>query len=121
MGLLLPTRLTEAETEKILRDKLHWILEAPGAEGCAPRAVIAFGSAARGEMTEASDVDIALVYPDAKSLKIGRAAIYRQAPPDAWPLDLLFATEDSFRVGREKGGLFALVMDEGRVLHGSIE
>jgi len=121
MGLLQPAHLTESETETILREKLRWILTAPGAETCEPRAVIVFGSAARGEMTESSDVDIALVYPDAKSLKAGRAAIYRRPPPDSWPMDLLFATEESFRAGQEKGGLFELVMSEGRVVHGSLE
>lgn len=71
MGLLAPARLSAEETERIIADKLRLILEASS-----PSAIILFGSAARGEMTEASDLDLALVYADEASLRNGRAAIH---------------------------------------------
>ena len=116
MGLLIPARLSLEDTESILADKLRWILEASS-----PMAVIVFGSAARGEMTEASDLDLALLYADDDSLRKGRASILGRKPPDGWPLDLLFSTRKGYLAKAEKGGVFELIMREGRVIHGGIE
>ncbi len=116
MGLLLPARLSAEDTERILSDKLRWILEASS-----PMAVIVFGSAARGEMTEASDLDLAIIYPDEDSLRKGRASVLGRKPPDSWPVDLLFATRKGYFEKAEKGGVFELVRREGRVIHGGME
>lgn len=116
MGLLVPTPVSPEAVEGILAGKLRWILAASD-----PLAVIVFGSAARGEMTEVSDIDLALVYPDAASLKAGRAAIFSRPPPDSWPVDLLFHTKESFLARRAAAGIGELIAAEGRLLHGRIE
>ena len=85
MGLLVPAPIAKDEAERIVQDKLRWILGSSD-----PMAVIVFGSAARDEMTERSDIDLALIYPDEASLKAGRRAIHGQNPAGSWPADLLF-------------------------------
>ena len=115
MGLLVPAPIAEDEAERIVQDKLLWILGSSD-----PLAVIVFGSAARGEMTERSDIDLALIYPDEASLKAGRSAIYRQPPAGSWPADLLFYTKDVFLGKRESGGVCDLIGREGRVIHGGL-
>jgi predicted nucleotidyltransferase len=115
MGLLRPKPIPDEQAEAIVRAKVAWILKSSS-----PLAVIVFGSAARGELTEGSDIDIALVFPDEATLKERRAAIYREAPPDAWPADLLFYTEAAFRTKRASGGVCELIAKEGKVVYGGL-
>ena len=115
MGLLVPAPIAKDEAERIVQDKLRWILGSSD-----PMAVIVFGSAARDEMTERSDIDLALIYPDEASLKAGRRAIHGQNPAGSWPADLLFYTKDVFLRKRESGGVCELIGKEGRVIHGGL-
>ena len=115
MGLLIPAPIAKDETERIIRQKLRWILESGS-----PLAVIVFGSAARGEMTERSDIDIALIFPDEETLKSCRKDIYRRPPVDSWPTDLLFFTITAFLRKRESGGVCELIGREGKVIYGGL-
>ena len=57
MYKLVATKLAPGEQEHIISKKLAWILQA-----CHVERIVLFGSAARGEMTTASDVDLALIF-----------------------------------------------------------
>ena len=116
MGLLAPARLSAEEAERTIAARLAWILEA-----CEPMAVILFGSAARGELTEASDLDLVLVFRDERELKASRKAIFTRPPPDQRAVDLVLVTRDEFIRRRDRGGLYELVAAEGRVLRGGLE
>ena len=115
MGLLSPTPVSVAETDRIVQARLGWILAASE-----PEAVILFGSAASGKLTEASDLDFALIYRDAGSKKAGRVAVHSRRPPDSWPVDLLFYTREEFARHCKTGGVCELILTEGKILHGSI-
>ena len=80
VGVFLPRVLPAAEAVAIVRTKLEWILDA-----CAPVEVWLFGSAARDEMTEASDVDLALVFENEDAVSSARHALYsrRRLYPEA--------------------------------------
>ena len=116
MGLLIPRPLDRLEIDRIVGDKLRWILQS-----ASPRALILFGSAARGEMTERSDLDIAAIFPDEDSLNAGRASIYSQPPIGEWPTDLLFYTQAEFEAKRRTGGVCELIWKEGKVIHGRLK
>jgi hypothetical protein len=116
MSLLISRPLAKEAMDTIIQDKLRWILQSAD-----PLAVVVFGSAARGEMTERSDVDIALVFPDEESLKAGRTSIFGRPPIDPWPTDLLFYTKDAFYAKRESGGVCELIGEEGILVHGRLE
>ena len=115
MGLLTPRKLTGEETEGLIQKNLQWLLSVTS-----PSAVIVFGSAARRQMTEASDIDIALIYPDEQSLVEARKHIYGSMDRDSvfWPRDLLFYTEPGFVERRRRGGVCELISSEGRVFFG---
>ena len=115
MGVFFPQLLSATEVSQIVDRKLNWILEA-----CLPQAVVVFGSAARQEMSEQSDVDLAILFPSEVSLREGRAAIFKRPPPDSWALDLLFFTAEGFAKKSATGGVCQLIRSEGRVLFGAM-
>ncbi|MFZ4615427.1 MAG: nucleotidyltransferase domain-containing protein [Rectinemataceae bacterium] len=114
MGLLKPVRLSKKETARLIEAKLQWLLDASQ-----PSVVVLFGSAARGGMTEASDPDLALVYPDDQAFRLGRKAIFCRPPCDSWPTDLLFSTQKAFGEKVAAGGLYELIAREGLELGNS--
>lgn len=90
---------------------------------CTPAAVIVFGSAARGgEMTENSDIDLAVILPDSKSLVTAKAAWYSSPPKgiDLWPCDILWYTEVEFLNRVQKGGVAEIISTEGIIAHGRL-
>ncbi|MFW5843663.1 MAG: nucleotidyltransferase domain-containing protein [Spirochaetota bacterium] len=110
--------LSDAEQKEILDGKLHWLLSACASVGGSPSRIVAFGSAARGELREDSDVDIALLFRDEQTMSAAKRAIYASPRTDFRPIDLLFFTEEEFKSRAEVGGVCMLIRDEGRVLWG---
>lgn len=108
--------LSEAEQNEVLENKLRWLLDACEAEASLPLRILVFGSAARGELREDSDVDIALVFADEQTMGKARKAVARSPRTDLWPVDLLYFTQKEFRTRAEIGGVCMLIRDEGRVL-----
>ncbi len=115
MGVFFFKPMTPHEISAAVQRKLDWILAA-----CRPEAVILFGSAARGTMTERSDIDLALIFPDADTLRQARKAIFRQPPPDDRSQDLLFLTDADYRRKRATGGICEIIQAEGTPLFGSM-
>ncbi|MEI8093252.1 MAG: nucleotidyltransferase domain-containing protein [Spirochaetales bacterium] len=113
MGLFFPQHLEAQQVSDIVQSKLAWILAASQ-----PLAVVLFGSAARGAMTDRSDVDFALIFSDEEELLRSRAAIFRRPPPDDRSQDLVFLTASAFAQKATTGGLCQLIRAEGTVLHG---
>ena len=108
MGIFRPTRVSPEETSAIVRGKLDWILEV-----CTPREVWLFGSAARGELTEASDIDLALVFATGDEISFAREALHRRARSDLWPQDVVFFLKEDIERRASIGGLPMLIMREG--------
>lgn len=112
MFRLLAKPLTRAEQEQIISEKLAWILRA-----CQPTKILLFGSAARFEMSEASDIDLALIFPNGHDLRAAKNSVFKARPKDDWPHDLLFYTENEFAESVAKGGGAAfLAAEEGVIL-----
>jgi predicted nucleotidyltransferase len=80
--------------------------------------VVLFGSYARGEADEDSDVDLVVIKPtDAPFFERLREAATCLEPE--WPVDLLVYTPAEFERMRREGNAFAeLIVEEGVVLHG---
>jgi len=83
----------------------------------APSQIILFGSAARGEAREGSDIDLAIVYPTAKEIPAAKIAILRQKPVSDLPVDLLFLDEHSYHQKKKIGGVSMIIADEGVQLY----
>ncbi|MGZ3779558.1 MAG: nucleotidyltransferase domain-containing protein, partial [Pseudobdellovibrionaceae bacterium] len=93
-------KLNPEEIKAIIDIKLKWIL----ANSC-PEKIILFGSAAANEMTDASDVDLILIYPTNSELKKISLELARTRPSaDKWPHDLIIETVETFANKVKKGG-----------------
>ena len=113
MPSLTARQLTQAEISSIVRQKLSWILQS-----CDPDRVILFGSAARGEMTEASDVDLIVIFANRELKEQAAEKLWKNRPANDWPHDLIMHTQESFRESCAKGGGASwLAAREGTVLH----
>ena len=91
--------LSPEEIAALVQKKKDWILGA-----CSPECIILFGSAARGEMTEASDIDLIIIFSDVADQKCAREQLWKARPADDWPADIIFHTTNSFRDSCNKGG-----------------
>ncbi len=99
MPNLTARRLTPNEVTSLVQDKKDWILSA-----CTPIRIILFGSAATMEMTEASDIDLIVVFKTPEDLNSAKRKLWSSRPSDDWPVDLVFHTTESFQHSCEKGG-----------------
>ena len=68
----------------MVKSKLGWILD-----GCHPTRVFLFGSAARNELTDHSDIDFAVIFDSENDLRAARKSIFSRPRPDDWPQDIL--------------------------------
>jgi predicted nucleotidyltransferase len=83
---------------------------------CQPRFLYLFGSAARGEMTDSSDLDLLVVVEDHVNLRELKKAYYKQRSHALHPVDILFFRESEFNARKAIGGVCYLAMTEGRIL-----
>jgi hypothetical protein len=112
MGKLTAKKLSADETEVLVQAKLAWILGL-----VQPETIWLVGSAARGEMTDASDIDIVLLFVDSEQKSRSMNVLYRNPCPTEWPTDLLPYTKDEFDKSASKGGgICWLALKEGRIL-----
>ena len=114
MGLLISEALEYDYQQYLIGRQAERILSC-----CDPSALILFGSAARNQMTDASDIDIALLFPDTESLIQAKRRLYALPPcPDPWPCDMVCYTIVEFQERVQRGGLCELIREEGRLLYG---
>jgi len=100
--------------ENLIQESLRRLREA------APDAtrIILFGSAARGETTEDSDIDLLIVLPSAES-RLRETVRLRKAVWDVpAPFDIIVVTEDDVAdIEALWGGVIYDALTEGRILH----
>ena len=84
-----------------------------------PQAIILFGSAARGEMTSDSDLDLLIV----RETRVGyfdRVREIRSAIKTNTPLDIIVLTPKEAQELPKKSTFFSQIIKEGKVLYGRI-
>jgi predicted nucleotidyltransferase len=112
MSRFAPRKLSSEETAALVESKLRWILE-----GCRPSRVFLFGSAARNELTDHSDVDFAILFASENELREARKTLFSRSRADEFPQDILLFVESEFERKRKIGGVCAIVADEGKLLY----
>lgn len=112
MGLFRPAALTETDAEALIAAKLSWVLK-----GSQPAEVWVFGSAARGELTESSDIDLALIFDSLHEIAAARKSLAQTQRTDDWPQDVLYYTRSEFNRRAEVGGAAMIIRQEGRCLY----
>lgn len=105
------TRISDDLIERI-RDRI--------VEACRPRALYLFGSAARGDTREGSDVDLLVVMDLAEGERSYEAAAELHRLFRGWlvPLDIIVRTPEQFERGqRMLGFIDRTAVREGRLLY----
>lgn len=77
--------------------------------------IILFGSAARGEMTEASDVDLVAIFPS-KELARSGSRFFHKNRKKFWPVDVLFVDRKYYDSRKSLGGVLFVVREEGKTI-----
>ena len=83
-----------------------------------PLKIILFGSAARGEMKQDSDIDLLVVMPEGVHRRRTAQLLYRQISGLGVPFDILVATPEDLEKHRDNIGLiYRVVLQEGREIY----
>ena len=83
-----------------------------------PQQIILFGSQARGDARQDSDLDILVVKGEVESLRAEAARIYRALAGLSTPVDVVVARSDYVRRHRDViGTIVRPALREGRVLY----
>ncbi|HOC31652.1 MAG: nucleotidyltransferase domain-containing protein [Armatimonadetes bacterium] len=83
-----------------------------------PRRVILFGSSARGNTREDSDIDLLVVVETGTHRRKTAQFLYRELAPFGVPVDIVVATQDDIdRYRNESGYIYATALREGRTVY----
>ena len=85
---------------------------------CDPETIFLFGSAARGEMTDASDLDLLVVLKDDADFKTIKRQYYCRKKSHMFPVDIIFMSMSDFVEKSKIGGVAMICQKEGRILYG---
>lgn len=100
--------------QQVLDDIIHIIVEAVH-----PLKIILFGSAARGEWRQDSDVDVLVLMPDGTHRRKAAQEIYRHTGTLPCDVDAIVATEsDLARYGDNYSLIYYPALREGRPIYG---
>jgi predicted nucleotidyltransferase len=109
-------RLHEVSPDRIMPDLRAFAQKGGGTK--AVRTVILFGSLAREEMTEASDVDLAIIVDDGADLRGIKEHVRRlKAESFSWPCDLVVLNDAWFQQRKTFGGVCMEIDQGGLVLY----
>ncbi len=87
-------------------------------EAVNPLKIILFGSAARGEMKQDSDIDLLVVMPEGIHRRRAAQLLYRQISGLGVPFDILVATPEDLENHRDNIGLiYRVVLQERREVY----
>ncbi len=112
-----PTPLNRAPTPdpRLLEDLVRRVVEA-----VAPRRIILFGSAARGDMGPHSDLDVLVVVPDGTAVGPAIDKIYRNMWGLGFAADFVVIDEGGLaRHGSNPYLVYHTALSEGRELYGA--
>lgn len=88
-------------------------------EAADPERIILFGSYARGDAREDSDLDLLVIESEVADRAREMVRLRRVLRPLRLPVDLLvFSAADVARWGREPGGVLYWALREGRTVYG---
>lgn len=87
-------------------------------ENVHPLKIILFGSAARGELSVDSDIDVLVVMPENVHRRRTAQFLYRQITGIDMPYDIIVATPDDLRKHKNNIGLiYSTILKEGKEIY----
>jgi predicted nucleotidyltransferase len=89
------------------------------AEAASPTRIVLFGSHARGDAGEDSDIDLLVIEPEVEDRTREMVRLRRLLRPLRIPVDILvYSAEEVARWGEQPGTALYWALREGRVVHG---
>lgn len=111
MSIFRPKALSEEEQEQLIREAIAWLTRE-----AVPFQIVLFGSGARFEMNESSDLDLLVLLETGEEVSTQRARVHSRPRTFEWPCDLHLMTRAEFAAEVERGGWARLVKNEGVVV-----
>ncbi len=110
-------KLNASEIDELVNTLLREVLPLSGIEE-----VRLFGSAARNEMTEASDLDLIFIFSDVESAKSASKQVHQKRKESAaWPTDIICIDRVAYDERSKVGGVFMIAKEEGKTVFKSEE
>jgi len=107
--------MTGSALDKIVQDAVGRILSV-----VSPKQVILFGSAARGNLHENSDIDLLVVVPNGTHRRRTAQLIYRNMIGLGFGADIVVVTEEDIGKYRDvEGWVIGEALAEGRLIYGA--
>jgi predicted nucleotidyltransferase len=108
-------KLSRAEMDDLVQRAVEWLCTK-----FKPRAIWLFGSVARYDATDFSDLDVAVIFDSEEALKAARTAgIFHLSGHIGRPVDMLLFTHSTFMRKTQTGGVCETIFDEGKCLYDS--
>lgn len=77
-----------------------------------------FGSAARAEMSEASDIDVVLIFDSEELAKSSSKLVHLKRKKSLeWPTDIICVHRATFEERSRLGGVFMIAREDGKVVY----
>ena len=90
------------------------------ANACNPKAIIIFGSVAKGTSDENSDLDIMVILDTEMTYYERTLAVRKSIGVTSIPIDILAFTPEEIEAGRQiNGSIISEVLSTGRVVYGA--
>ena len=84
-----------------------------------PERIYLFGSAARGEYDELSDLDVVVIKDTTTPFLERLREVHRLLPASIGAIDVFVYTPEEFAVMQREGSAFAeMILEEGRLIYG---
>ena len=107
--------MTGAALDKTVQDAIGRILSV-----VSPKQVVLFGSAARGDLHEDSDIDLLVVVPNGTHRRETAQSIYRNMVGLDFAADIVVVTEDDVEKYRDaEGWVIREALAEGKLVYGT--
>ena len=107
--------MTAAALDKIVHDTVGRILSV-----VSPKQVFLFGSAARGDLHQNSDIDLLVVVPNGTHRRKTAQSIYRNMIGLDFGADIVVVTEEDVKMYRDaEGWVIREALAEGRLVYGA--
>lgn len=112
---LLAKPLKSGEIDKLVNDEIFRLLSV-----CMPHAVILFGLAAKGTMTDQSDLNLIAIFDTQEEVSSSKKDYYGRRSDRIVPVDVIFMTIAEFKSYASKGGVFQVCQQEGKIIYGDL-
>lgn len=116
MGYL-AARLAAEQPTAQERDALVEALKTAVLGRCQPCSIYLFGSSLGSAFTNASDIDLAVIFEDQGRLEEARTRLFSAPSLIPAPYDLLLYEQSEFERRAERGGICQVIKETGKKLH----